>query len=97
VEVLSVDWRLPLDEVRAIVGPGPVLQGNLDPAALLAPPARIVELVDDLLRRGAGGRHIVNLGHGILPQTPPEHARAFVAAVQRHGAVPRRGADLALT
>lgn len=84
VEVLSVDWRVPLDEVRAIVGPHRVLQGNLDPAALLASPSRIDDLTADLLRRGAGGGHIVNLGHGILPETPPEHARAFVAAVQRH-------------
>jgi uroporphyrinogen decarboxylase len=83
VEVLSVDWRLPLDEVRATVGPGKVLQGNLDPAALLAPVDRIAELTADLLRRGAGGGHVVNLGHGILPETPPENARAFVAAAKR--------------
>jgi uroporphyrinogen decarboxylase len=83
VEVLSVDWRVPLDEVRAIVGPGKVLQGNLDPAALLAPVERIAERTADVLRRGAGGGHIVNLGHGILPQTLPEHARAFVAAAKR--------------
>ena len=83
VEVLSVDWRVPLDEVRAAVGPGKVLQGNLDPAALLAPVERIAERTADLLRRGAGGGHVVNLGHGILPQTPPAHARAFVAAAKR--------------
>ncbi len=88
IDVLSVDWRLPLDQVRAIVGPSKVLQGNLDPTALLAPPARIEELTDELLRRGAGGGHVVNLGHGILPQTPPEHAQAFVAAVQRHALAP---------
>jgi uroporphyrinogen decarboxylase len=88
VDVVSVDWRLPLDEVRALVGPGKVLQGNLDPTALLAPPARIEELTEELLRRGAGGGHVVNLGHGILPQTPPEHAQAFVAAVQRHALAP---------
>jgi uroporphyrinogen decarboxylase len=83
VEVLSVDWRVPLDEVRSIVGPGKVLQGNLDPAALLTSPARIEELTADLLRRGEGGGHVVNLGHGILPQTPPDHARAFVPAAKR--------------
>jgi uroporphyrinogen decarboxylase len=83
VDVLSVDWRVPLDEVRAVVGPEKVLQGNLDPAALLAPVARIEQLTADLLRRGAGGGHVVNLGHGILPDTPPDHARAFVAAAKR--------------
>ena len=88
VEVISVDWRLPLDEVRAIVGPDRVLQGNLDPAALLASPQRIEEATAELLRRGAGGGHVVNLGHGIFPNTPPEHAHAFVSAVQRHALAP---------
>ena len=88
VEVISVDWRLPLDEVRAIVGPGKVLQGNLDPAALLASPQRIEEAAAEMLRRGGGGGHVVNLGHGILPNTPPEHAQAFVSAVQRHALAP---------
>jgi uroporphyrinogen decarboxylase len=83
VDVLSVDWRVPLDEVRAVVGPHKVLQGNLDPAALLAPIPRIEEATAELLRRGAGGGHVVNLGHGILPETPPDHARAFVAAAKR--------------
>jgi len=88
VEVISVDWRLPLDEVRATVGSGKVLQGNLDPAALLASPQRIEEATAELLRRGAGGGHVVNLGHGILPNTPPENAQAFVSAVQRHALAP---------
>ncbi|HEV8240727.1 MAG TPA: uroporphyrinogen decarboxylase [Thermoanaerobaculia bacterium] len=88
VEVISVDWRLPLDEVRVIVGPGKVLQGNLDPTALLASPQRIEEATAELLRRGAGGGHVVNLGHGILPNTPPENAQAFVSAVQRHVLAP---------
>ena len=88
VEVISVDWRLPLDEVRAIVGPAKVLQGNLDPTALLASPQRIEEATAELLRRGSGGGHVVNLGHGILPQTSPEHAQAFVSAVQRHALAP---------
>lgn len=88
VEVISVDWRLPLDEARALVGPGKVLQGNLDPAALLGSPRRIEEATAELLRRGQGGGHVVNLGHGILPNTPPENAQAFVSAVQRHALAP---------
>jgi uroporphyrinogen decarboxylase len=83
VEALSVDWRQPLSEVRRRVGPGKALQGNLDPAALLAPPAEIERRVAELLAEGRGGPHIVNLGHGILPATPVEHARAFVEAAQR--------------
>jgi uroporphyrinogen decarboxylase len=82
VDVLSVDWRLPLSEVRRRVGAERVLQGNLDPAALLAPPEEIERRAAALVAEGAGGGHVVNLGHGILPYTPVEHARAFVRAVQ---------------
>lgn len=81
VDVLSVDWRVPLDQVRAAVG-SRTLQGNLDPAALLTPIPEIEEQVAILLAQGQGGGHIVNLGHGILPMTPVDNAKAFVAAVQ---------------
>ena len=85
VDVLSVDWRQPLSQVRRALGPyGPrVLQGNLDPAALLAPIPEIERRTADLLREGSGGPHVVNLGHGILPMIPVENARAFVEAVKR--------------
>lgn len=82
VDVLSVDWRQPLSEVRRVVG-GKGLQGNLDPAALLAPRPTIERRVTELLAEGSGGPHIVNLGHGILPMTPVDSARAFVEAAQR--------------
>jgi len=82
VNVLSVDWRQPLSAVRRAVG-DKVLQGNLDPTALLASPDVIERQVAELLSEGSGGGHIVNLGHGILKTTPPEHARAFVEAVKR--------------
>ena len=82
VDVLSVDWRLPLSRVRAILGDR-VLQGNFDPAALLAPIPEIERRVAGVLAEGRGGGHIVNLGHGILPMTPVDHARAFVDAAKR--------------
>lgn len=85
VEVLSVDWFVPLSEAREIVGPDKVLQGNLDPAALLGPVDEIERLTATLLEEGAGGPHIVNLGHGIFKQTSPDHARAFVRAVKELG------------
>ena len=87
VEVLSVDWRLPLGRVRQLTG-GKVLQGNLDPAALLAPRGEIERRVAALLAEGAGGGHIVNLGHGILPMTAVDSARAFVESGQRLSAQP---------
>jgi uroporphyrinogen decarboxylase len=81
VDVIAVDWRQPLTAVRQHLGARP-LQGNLDPAALLSPIAEIERQTATLLAQGRGGSHIVNLGHGILPFTPLDHARAFVAAVQ---------------
>lgn len=69
-DVLNLDWRTPIDEAWESLGDVAV-QGNLDPAVLLAPPDVIREQTLDVLRR-AGGRpgHIFNLGHGFLPQTP---------------------------
>jgi uroporphyrinogen decarboxylase len=89
-DVLGIDFRVPLDEARLRTGrPGLVLQGNLDPCALFAAPAAIEPRVADILRRG-GERHIFNLGHGILPETPVEHVVALVETVHRLG---RRGAS----
>ena len=69
-DVVGLDWRIPLDEAWESLGDVAV-QGNLDPAVLLAPPDVVGEQIRDVLRR-AGGRpgHIFNLGHGFLPQTP---------------------------
>jgi len=72
-EVVGVDWRVPIDVARQRVGPGAAVQGNLDPAACLAPWDVVEDKVDDVLRRN-GGRpgHIFNLGHGVLPETDPD-------------------------
>jgi len=89
VDVVAVDWRIPLDEAAAIVGPDKVLQGNMDPTMLFHPPEKIQECVRDVLRRGEkASSHIFNLGHGILPPTDPEHAVAMVEAVHRFGRKP---------
>ncbi len=82
VEAVSVDWRMPLDLVRRVL-PAKTLQGNLEPAILLAPPQVIEEQARDILRRGIGGAHVFNLGHGIFPQTPPEHLAHLIDVVQR--------------
>lgn len=83
-DVLSVDWRLPLDEVRARVGPGPALQGNLDPCVLYASPATIRARVYDILDRAGPTGHILNLGHGILPDAPVDGAVTMVRAAHEH-------------
>jgi uroporphyrinogen decarboxylase len=82
LEVISVDWKVSLAEARRRSGGARTLQGNLDPCALLAPLDAIHGETARLLADGAGGPHVVNLGHGILPQTPVENARAFVAWAQ---------------
>jgi uroporphyrinogen decarboxylase len=80
-DVISVDWRIPLDAAWSRIGPK-AIQGNLEPAALLAPAAERNRQVRDILKR-AGGRpgHIFNLGHGILPETDVAAVRAVVDMV----------------
>jgi uroporphyrinogen decarboxylase len=84
-DCLGVDWRTPLDEARAKTGGEVTLQGNLDPCILFAPVGEIERRATDVLRRAGGNRHVFNLGHGILPSTPPEHAVALVEIVHRVG------------
>jgi uroporphyrinogen decarboxylase len=82
-EVIGCDWRIHLDEVRGRVGKGIALQGNLDPLALFLPQAELEARVQDVLRRAGPLGHIFNLGHGVLPPTSPEAAKALVDAVHR--------------
>ncbi|HEY1584221.1 MAG TPA: uroporphyrinogen decarboxylase [Polyangia bacterium] len=89
-DALGVDWRTPLDEARARTGDGVTLQGNLDPCLLFGPIAEIERRASDVVRRAGGKRHVFNLGHGILPGTPPEHAIALVEHVHRIGAAGHR-------
>jgi len=92
-DVLGVCWRRPLDEVAAEAGPGVALQGNLDPHALFAEPAEVKRLAADVLARVAGRPgHIMNLGHGILPETPIAGVEALIDAVHEAAG---RGAELA--
>ncbi|HUU82097.1 MAG TPA: uroporphyrinogen decarboxylase [Phycisphaerae bacterium] len=81
-DVIGLDWRVNLDEGWRRVGYDRGVQGNLDPVTLLAEPDEIRRRAKVVLDR-AGGRngHIFNLGHGIMRQTPPDHARALVDAV----------------
>ena len=80
-DVLSVDWRIPIDVARARA-PGVAIQGNLDSTVLLGPRAAAVEKARRILRAaGSAPGYIFNLGHGIQPGTPPENVKAVVDAV----------------
>jgi uroporphyrinogen decarboxylase len=83
-DVFSVDWRIPIDVAWKRLGHDVAIQGNLDPAALLADVRLIKSRAKDILirTRGVPG-HIFNLGHGILPDTPVENAVELVKFV--HG------------
>ena len=83
-DVISVDEKLPLDRAAEVVGPGPALQGNLDPVALLGGRSAITAGVEQVLEGAPTGRgHVFNLGHGVLPETPVDDAAFVVDEVRR--------------
>lgn len=87
-DVVGVDWRIPLDDAGARVGPGRAVQGNLDPALCFAPWPVVEAEVRRVLaegRRHPGG-HVFNLGHGVLPETDPSVLTRIVEAVHAEGA-----------
>lgn len=74
--VIGVDWRTPLDQARRRLGPTVAVQGNLDPHLLSAPRPLLERRVRDVLTAaGPAPGYIFNLGHGILPHTPPANVR----------------------
>src|SRR5579864_3636925 len=81
--VLSVDWRVDLGEIRGALGPKIALQGNVDPAVLLGPAEKIRGVTLDTLSALGGRGHILNLVHGILPNTLVENAQLFVETGQQ--------------
>lgn len=79
---LGIDWCLEPQRARSFAGNPITLQGNFDPAKLLSPIPEIKKEVCKMLTAFGGERHIANLGHGILPNVPVDHAKAFVDAVK---------------
>jgi uroporphyrinogen decarboxylase len=85
-DVISLDWRVELADAARQVGRRVSLQGNLDPCALAAPRERIEARVRELAAAGSAARgHVLNLGHGCLPDTPVEGVRAFTDAARALG------------
>jgi uroporphyrinogen decarboxylase len=86
-DVVSVDWRVPLDEAWRRIGAGRGIQGNLDPAVMLAP-MEVVEREAAAVLAAAGDRpgHVFNLGHGVLPDSPSDNLRRLVDYVHEETA-----------
>lgn len=85
-EVVGVDWRLPLDVAAERLGGTVPVQGNLDPALLAAPWPTLVAHIDDVIARGAAApAHVLNLGHGVPPDTDPDVLTRIVAHVHGDG------------
>jgi len=81
-DALGLDWTIDIGVARQRVGDRVALQGNLDPCTLYASPEAIRRAVGDILASyGEGSGHVFNLGHGIHPEIPPEHAAAMIEAV----------------
>jgi uroporphyrinogen decarboxylase len=81
---LGIDWCIRPSMARQLAGPRIALQGNFDPAKLLSPIPVIEKEVIAMLDAFKGAPHIANLGHGILPDVPVDHARAFVETVKNY-------------
>lgn len=79
---LGIDWCITPQMARDLAGDRITLQGNYDPAKLLSPMPVIKKEVRKMLSDFGGQKHIVNLGHGILPNTPVDHAKVFVETVK---------------
>ncbi len=83
IQGLSIDWKTPPKYVRDILGDTVILQGNLDPCQLYAPIDEIEQKTKEMIDN-FGSRHIVNLGHGVYPDTSYEHVQAFVRTVKSY-------------
>ena len=83
---LGIDWTCSAQNARYLTGGKITLQGNFDPSRLLSPPAEIKKMVTQMINDFGKDRYIVNLGHGILPNIPVDHAKAFIDAVKAYNA-----------
>ena len=81
---LGVDWTISPQVARKLTGNSVTLQGNFDPVRLLSSPSDIKKLVTKMINDFGKDKYIVNLGHGILPHIPLDHAKAFVDAVKEY-------------
>ncbi|MBL4647932.1 MAG: uroporphyrinogen decarboxylase, partial [Gammaproteobacteria bacterium] len=84
-DAVGLDWTIDIRTARQQIGDSVALQGNMDPCILYTNPKQIRKKAHDILARyGQGAGHIFNLGHGILPDVPPEHVAALIDAVHEY-------------
>ncbi|AMA50370.1 MULTISPECIES: uroporphyrinogen decarboxylase [Flavobacterium] len=81
---LGVDWTCSPKNARYLTGGNITLQGNFDPSRLLSPIPTIKKMVHEMIDEFGKDKYIVNLGHGILPNIPVDHAKAFIEAVKEY-------------
>ncbi|WP_108652898.1 uroporphyrinogen decarboxylase [Dongshaea marina] len=83
-DAVGLDWTIEMSEAKRRIGDKVVLQGNMDPSVLYAPPKRIRQEVQKILDQfGSGSGHVFNLGHGIHPDVDPDNAGVFIEAVHQ--------------
>jgi uroporphyrinogen decarboxylase len=90
--VIGLDWKMPITSTWERIGRDKAIQGNLDPLLLCAPveiaKARARAILDEV---GDAPGHVFNIGHGIIPETPPDTVRAVVEHVHEHSRKIRSG------
>jgi len=77
VDIVSVDWTVDMADARQRLGSNIGVQGNVDPGVLFGSKELIRDRILDTIRKAGRWKHILNLGHGILPSTPEENAAFF--------------------
>ena len=93
-DAVGLDWTMDIGEARRRVGHRVALQGNLDPLVLTTDPATVARETEAIVRAaGSAPGHVFNLGHGIVPRTPPENVAALVETVHRVSKALRRNGD----
>ncbi len=81
---IGIDWSITPEMARKMAGNNITIQGNFDPAKLLTSPTQIKKEVTEMIDAFGTTRYIANLGHGITPNVPVDHAKAFVDAVKEY-------------
>ena len=80
VDIVSLDWTVDMADGLKRLPQAVGVQGNVDPGLLFGTPDAIRSRIVDVVKKAKGRKHILNLGHGILPGTPEENARVFFEA-----------------